>query len=92
MTDEPTYLDGNAIAGMMSEVFTMDVTTAVGHCDGCGRVAVVAEARVYVDAPGAVLRCAGCDAVLMRVVSTPDRTWIDLRGLAVLQLTTPPGA
>ena len=88
MTDEPTYLDGNAIAGVMSGVFAMDVTAAVGRCDGCGRVAVVAEARVYVDAPGTVVRCAGCDAVLMRIVSSTDRTWIDLRGLAVLQLAT----
>ena len=51
---EPTFLDGNAAAGALGEVFAVDVTAAVGRCDGCGAVAVLAEARVFVDAPGAV--------------------------------------
>jgi hypothetical protein len=34
------------------------------------------------------VRCAGCDDVLMRVVTSPDRTWLDLRGLTYLQLAT----
>ena len=85
---EPTYLDGNAMAGMLAEVFTMDITVAEGQCNGCGLVGVLAQARVYVDAPGTVVRCAGCDDVLMRVVTSPDRTWLDLRGLTYLQLAT----
>ena len=85
---EPTHLDGNAVAGVLRDVFAVDITAAVGGCDGCGRVAVMAETRVYVDAPGAVVRCAGCDAVLMRVVTAPGRTWLDLRGLSYLQLGT----
>jgi len=88
---EPTFLDGNAMAGVLGEVFAVDVTTAVGRCDGCGAVSMLAETRVYVDAPGTVVRCAGCDAVLLRVVTSPDRTWLDLRGLSYLQLTTPAG-
>jgi hypothetical protein len=83
---EPTYLDGNAMAGVLSEVFAVDVTTAVGRCDGCGAVAVMAETRVYLDAPGTVVCCPDCDAVLVRVVTAPDRTWLDLRGLSYLQL------
>jgi len=83
---EPTYLDGNVVAGVLGEVFAVDVTTAVGRCDGCGAVSVIAETRVYVDAPGAVVCCADCDAVLMRVVTAPGRTWLDLRGLSYLQL------
>ncbi len=88
---EPTFLDGNALAGMLGEVFAVEATTAVGRCDGCGGVSVLAETRVYVDAPGTIVRCAGCDAVLLRVVSSPDRTWLDLRGLSYLQLATPGG-
>ena len=84
MTD--THLDGNAAGGVLAQVFAVDVTAAVGRCNGCGRTAVMAEARVYVDAPGTVVRCAGCEAVLLRVVQSADRTWLDLRGLAVLQL------
>jgi hypothetical protein len=88
---EPTHLDGNAIAGVLGEVFALEMTAAVGRCDGCGAVSVLAETRVYVDAPGIVVRCAGCDAVLLRVVTSPDRTWLDLRGLSYLQLATPAG-
>ncbi len=49
---EPTFLDGNAMAGALGEVFAVDVTAAVGRCDGCGAVAVLAEAHVFMDAPG----------------------------------------
>ena len=83
---EPTYLDGNAAAGAMSEVFAMDVTAAITRCDGCGQTAVFAESRLYVDAPGLVARCSGCDAVLLRVVSTPTDTYLDLRGLTYLRV------
>lgn len=81
-----TYLDGNAAAGALAEVFTVDVTTATGRCESCGRTGVFAEARVYTDAPGLVARCMGCDGVLLRVVSTPDGTVLDLRGLTYLKL------
>ena len=85
---EPTYLDGNAAAGALSEVFAMDVTAAITRCDGCGQTAVFAESRLYVDAPGLVARCSSCDAVLLRVVSTPSDTYLDLRGLTYLRVPT----
>lgn len=81
-----TYLDGNAAAGVLGGVFTADITTAIGRCDACGRTEVFAQARVYADAPGLVARCAGCEEVLLRVVSTPDGTVVDLRGLTYLKL------
>ena len=86
---EPTFLDGNAAAGVLGEVFAVDVTAAVGRCAGCGAVAVLAQARVYVDAPGTVVRCAGCDAVLLRVVTAPGRAWLDLRGVSYLEFALP---
>jgi hypothetical protein len=79
--DDQTYLDGNAAAGVLSEIFAVDITAAAAQCDGCGRRGVFAEARVYTQAPGLVVRCPGCDGVLMRVVTTPDRTWLDIRGM-----------
>ena len=45
-------LDGNGAAGMLSEVFALEVTGARGRCDGCGNVGALGEARAYVDAPG----------------------------------------
>lgn len=83
---QDSYLDGNAVAGALSEVFAVDVTAAIGQCNGCGRTGVFAESRVYVNAPGTVARCPGCDAVLLRVVTTPNDTYLDLRGLTYLRV------
>lgn len=91
-TDEPTYLDGNAAAGDLQDAFAaLDLTTAVGRCAACGRTEVLALARVYERGPGIVLRCSGCESVLVRVVRGADRTWLDLQGVAFLQLATPAG-
>jgi ribosomal protein S27E len=67
----------------------MEVTTAVGRCTGCGRIAPMAEVRVFDHAPGVVARCPACDQVLLRLVRGPGRAWLDLRGLAYLQLPVP---
>jgi hypothetical protein len=81
-----THLDGNAAAGLLGEVFAADITAAIGQCNGCGRTGVFAETHVYLDAPGLVARCTGCDGVLLRVVTTPSDTYLDLRGLTYLRL------
>jgi hypothetical protein len=39
----------------------------------------------YLHAPGIVLRCASCDAVQIRFVRGPQRAWLDLRGVRVLE-------
>jgi hypothetical protein len=85
--DEP-FVDINAVAGELREVFAVDITTATGQCGGCGQSGPLAQARLYSRSPGHVLRCRACDGVLMRVVSSPDRTWLDLRGLVYLQVRT----
>jgi uncharacterized protein DUF6510 len=82
------FLDGNAAAGPLHDLFAVDLTAASGQCDGCGLTGRVAEAHVYADAPGIVVRCRGCEAVLLRVVSAPGRTWLDMRGLRYLQVST----
>ncbi len=79
-------LDGNAAGGVLAEVFVGEVTAAAARCDGCGGVEPVGALRAYVHAPGVVLRCPHCEAVLVRVVRAGDRCWIDLRGLRWLQL------
>jgi hypothetical protein len=86
------YLDGNAAAGALRQLFAIDVTAATSRCGGCGEVKAFAEARLYPDAPGLVARCANCDAVLMRVVTTPSDTYVDLQGLSYLRVPTPPPA
>ena len=81
---EATY-DGNAMAGMLAEVFTAEMTAAVGRCRGCGMSSVVAEMAVYGPSPGLVARCPGCADVLMRVVRTSQSMWLDLSGLSALR-------
>lgn len=83
---ETNYLDGNAAAGSLSELFAVDLTAAIARCNGCGHTAVFAESRLYVDAPGMVARCPGCESVLLRVVKTPNDTYLDLRGLTYLRV------
>ncbi len=88
MTDS-TPPDANMLAGPAREIFAADVTVARGRCAGCGRVDVVAELRVYADAPGLVARCPSCDAVMLRLVRSPDRAWLDLRGAVALEMPMP---
>ena len=82
-----SYLDGNAAAGALSEIFTFDVTMARGRCEQCGAVAALATARWYPDSHGLVLRCSLCEGVLLRLVDHDDRSWVDLRGLSFLEFT-----
>jgi hypothetical protein len=83
------YMDGNAAAGEIGSLLAIDVTVARGACAGCGVVATLAEARMYGPAPGLVLRCPACEAVLLRVVQAAERAWLDLRGLSYLELPAP---
>ena len=78
-------LDGNAAAGILREVFASEMTTAVGTCGGCGADGAVGAAHVYVSA-GVVLRCSACESVLMRIVESESRRWIDLTGLRSIEL------
>jgi Zn finger protein HypA/HybF involved in hydrogenase expression len=79
-------LDGNAIAGLLREIFTMEMTTAQGTCGRCGTVNPVGRVDVYLNAPGAVVRCPACQQVLMRIVRGRDRIWVDLSGTRCLEL------
>ena len=79
-------LDGNAIGGVLHTIFGAEMTAAVGVCRFCGRTGAVAELHVYVRAPGVVARCPSCENVLLRVVESADRTWVDLSGLRTLQI------
>ena len=78
-------LDGNSAAGVLREVFGSEMTTALGTCGSCGAVGPVGAVHVYVSA-GMVLRCPSCEAVLMRIVPSESRLWVDLTGLRSIEL------
>jgi hypothetical protein len=78
-------LDGNAIAGLLLEVFGVEMTTATGTCAQCGAAGQVAELVVYVQAPGTVARCRSCESVLVVIVDVRGTKCVDLSGLAALE-------
>jgi hypothetical protein len=77
-------LDGNAIGGLLLEVFGAEMTAAASTCAACGARRPVAELTVYLRAPGTVVRCRSCQAVLMVFVRVRGVTCVDLAGLAAL--------
>ena len=87
MKVDELVLDGNAAAGVLHSLYGVELTTAVGTCDGCGTAGFVGAARLY-RAAGLVLRCPHCDAVLMKIVTAGERAWIDSRGVRTLELTS----
>ena len=56
-------LDGNAAAGLLQEIFVLDITTAQIHCEVCGSTGAVGSLRLYAAPMGAVLRCTHCDGI-----------------------------
>ena len=91
MQQSDMKLDGNAIAGLLREIFTMEMTNAESTCAGCGKVHAVGAVDVYLNAPGAVVRCPACEQVLMRIVHGGGRYWIDLTGTRCLEFRPDPG-
>jgi uncharacterized protein DUF6510 len=89
MDSRDRRLDGNAIGGLMLELFGVELTVASSVCGSCGAAEQVARLDVYVDAPGVVVRCCHCEAVLMRIVQGRGRSWIDLSGIRSLELPDP---
>jgi hypothetical protein len=73
-------LDGNAAAGILSELFLPDLTAARATCAGCGMTAAVGALIVYAHGMGTVMRCPGCSAVVLCVTRTPRRVWLDPTG------------
>jgi Zn finger protein HypA/HybF involved in hydrogenase expression len=85
MEQSDLKVDGNAIAGLLREIFAMEMTTAESTCAGCGKVHAVGRVDVYLNAPGVVVRCPACEQVLMRIVQGRGRYWIDFTGTRCLE-------
>jgi Family of unknown function (DUF6510) len=77
-------LDGNAIAGLLMDVFGAEMTTAPSTCANCGARRPVAELVVYLQAPGAVARCRSCDNVAMVFARIRGINCVDVSGLSEL--------
>ena len=86
---EELVLDGNAIAGLLGEIFTMEMTSAVATCGGCGAVMPVGRVHVYMHGPGKVARCPRCGRMLFRIASGSRRAWLDFSGTACIEVAMP---
>ena len=89
MSAEEVRLDGNAAAGALSEAFAVEITSAMGTCAGCGMRAAFGAALVYTGGPGTVMRCASCDAVLMRYARIHGTLNVEMRGVSRVELPPP---
>lgn len=89
MDPEDLRLDGNAAAGVLREIFGVEMTVNWSTCGNCGADGPVGGLVAYVHGMGAVLRCPRCDNALIRIVHPPGRYVLNLSGVRVLQIVEP---
>ena len=85
-TPDAKRVDGNAAAGMLSEIFVSDVTVARARCAGCGSSREIAMLMVYAHGMGTVMRCPDCDGVVLRMARTPTHVWLDASGASSIAI------
>lgn len=79
-------LDANSAAGMLQEIFGAEMTASPTECASCGNDGEVGTLLAFTQGPGIVLRCPACESVMLRIVQTPEATYIDARGAVYLRL------
>ena len=91
MDDEDLGLDGNAAAGVLSEVFVNEMTASHIMCDSCGESRMMGEERLYMYplSPGAVVRCVNCDEPLLVLVHHRGMVRVGIPGVRWLDIPTP---
>ena len=76
---EDLHTDGNAIAGLLQEVFVAEVTMTMRRCQSCRQENPIGAHRHYPGA-GHVLRCPSCGDLAATIVSLPDRHVVSVHG------------
>ena len=91
MDERQLRLDGNAAAGLLQDLFAHEVTTTRGRCAACGTIAEMGVQHLYMypGAPGAVLRCARCENVLLVLVQEDERVRLSVPGCRWLEMRAP---
>jgi len=78
---EESHVDGNALGGMLFELFGRDMTGRLGCCGHCGAINALGTVLVYSRAPGDVLRCPACSNVLVVITRIESRVRVGFEGL-----------
>jgi hypothetical protein len=84
--EEATRLDGNAAAGVLTQLFCAEPSGATIICAGCGAAAEIGALPAYGLELGAILRCPHCDTAVLRVGAAGAMLWLDLRGAVSLHV------
>ena len=79
-------LDANATAGLLYEIFGVEMTAAPTECASCGNEGEIGTLLAFTHGPGVILRCSTCENVVLRIVQTPDEIILDARGAVYLRL------
>jgi hypothetical protein len=79
-------LDANATAGLLYEIFGVEMTAAPTECANCGNEDAIGTLLAFVHGPGIILRCSTCEHVVLRIVQTPNEIILDARGAVYLRL------
>jgi hypothetical protein len=82
-------LDGNAAAGILYDMFGVEMTATPTECAHCGATGELATLLAFMQAPGVVLRCRVCENVILRVVETREALYLDARGAVYLRIARP---
>ena len=61
------------------------MTAQPGRCAHCGNVAAMGTLLAFTQAPGRRAPLPGVQAVVIRIVETPDASYLDARGAAWLR-------
>ena len=88
MSNDSLRVDGNAAAGILSEVFVPDLTAARARCAGCGVMQTIGALMVYAHGMGTVVRCPECDGVILRIARTPTHVWLDATGATSIVISS----
>ena len=86
MPEITQHTDGNAVGGLLNEIFPFEMTVAKTVCRNCESEKSVAELMAFVLEMGTVLRCPDCEFVLMKLTKTADSYWMDLGGMRSLRI------
>jgi len=82
-------VDGNAAAGILSELFVPDLTAGRAKCASCGVTRTIGVLLVYAHGMGTVMRCPECNGVIMRIARTPTHVWLDATGADSIVISVP---